>query len=508
MKKLITSFAAAFLALSAGATDYTGSLTVSVDGTAATPQTSTINVEQQSNGKYTLSIKDFNFAGIQVGDVVVPDIEGKNYSGAGITTIAANTKVTLNMFGELPLVLSGRFTDKELAAEIDIEVAALEQTVNVDFSTLTSQLPNSGFENFHQVTYGQKSQYKSQEANGWHSFMSATGSFSSVVATAVHTYQSDEVRSGAKGDSCIKVTSTVLDMSILGKYSANGTITTGRLNAGSMTADSKDNNTFADFSSTDKDVNGDPYYALLSTRADSISVWVKFHAGNGNKNPYASISALISNGGYVQDPQVDTYKGNIVAQAGKSNIASDDNWKRVSAPFVYATDDAPQGALVTISTCAVPSGGSVDKNDPDVIYVDDIALIYNADIVLATFKDNEISIDEATKTGKIETSGSYSASDLKVVTNGKDAKVNVEIKQEGGVDYYEVAVFSADLKTVNIYKFHVNGTPATAVENVDAAEATVLAIYNLNGQQVSNMTVPGIYIVKMSDGTANKVCVK
>ena len=41
--------------------------------------------------------------------------------------------------------------------------------------------------------------------------------------------------------------------------SANGTITTGRLKAGSMTASSKDNCSFLDFTSKDVDANGEPY---------------------------------------------------------------------------------------------------------------------------------------------------------------------------------------------------------------------------------------------------------
>lgn len=90
--------------------------------------------------------------------------------------------------------------------------------------------------------------------------------------------------------------------------SANGTITTGRLQAGSMTASDKANCAFLDFSLTNKDGNGDPYYAVLNNKPDAIKAWVKFKAGDGNNNPTASISALLSNGKKYKTQKTENWK--------------------------------------------------------------------------------------------------------------------------------------------------------------------------------------------------------
>lgn len=167
--------------------------------------------------------------------------------------------------------------------------------------------------------------------------MNSTGSMASMVSAAVHTYASSEVRENATegNKQCVKIVSTPVKVGSIVAASANGTITTGRLKAGSMTASSKDNCSFLDFSSTDVDANGDPFYAVLNNKPDAMKVWVKFKAGDGNKNPKATISALLTNGNMVQDPEDDKYAANIIARANNSSIESKDEWQEITIPFTY-----------------------------------------------------------------------------------------------------------------------------------------------------------------------------
>ena len=58
MKKIFTFFAAAALAMSAFATDYTGNITVEING-VGTPQETTINIVQNEDETYKLSINNF-----------------------------------------------------------------------------------------------------------------------------------------------------------------------------------------------------------------------------------------------------------------------------------------------------------------------------------------------------------------------------------------------------------------------------------------------------------------
>ena len=59
MKKIFTLIAAAAVSLAAMETDYTGNITVSINGVGSTQQT-TIKVEQNEDGTYKLSINNFN----------------------------------------------------------------------------------------------------------------------------------------------------------------------------------------------------------------------------------------------------------------------------------------------------------------------------------------------------------------------------------------------------------------------------------------------------------------
>ena len=79
------------------------------------------------------------------------------------------------------------------------------------------------------------------------------------------------LRENAKGTKSVLVEAT----SVFGII-ANGTITTGRMNAGAMSASDKANHAELNMSFTDKDGNGDPFYTLMNGKPDSLAVWVKF----------------------------------------------------------------------------------------------------------------------------------------------------------------------------------------------------------------------------------------
>lgn len=82
-------------------------------------------------------------------------------------------------------------------------------------------------------------------------------------------------------------------------------------------------------------------------------------------------------------------------------------------------------------------------------------------------------------------------------------------------DIYDMCELSVPAESVEAYKqaeywknFLVITGDAAGVENVSADQATVKAIYSLDGRQVENPAVGGVYIYKMSDGTAQKRVVK
>ena len=219
-------------------------------------------------------------------------------------------------------------------------------------------IQNGGFEDWGVDKDAPASQ--AVEPRYWHSFSSASGAFALLAGS--HCFKSTDAHSG---NYSVKLQAT----SVLGQI-ANGTITTGRLNAGAMVAASPDNHSEVDLSKTETDRNGDPYYQALEARPDSIAFWVKFSTGKAGT--LANMSAYITDGTYYQAPEDKTYN-NKVGWAEYPSIAACSEWKRISVPFTYADNGLePKAIMLTFSTCATPGGGKGDE----VLLVDDVELIY------------------------------------------------------------------------------------------------------------------------------------
>ena len=323
MKKIFTLVAAALCSMSMMAKEYTCPLVVNMMGTDMPVGDVKVNVDEQGEGKYTMSLLNFKMNDyMQIGNIVIKDVEATKCGNVIMLNAAKDIQITegddKNVewmgpgLGNVNIIFKGELKGDNFNAYLNIPLAG-GMIVGVKLGENCNemgQLPNAGFEKFHEASY---SSAKSQEPDGWHSFMSSTGKYASMVSSPVHTYASSEVRENAAEDNkqCVKIVSTPVKVGPIVAASANGTITTGRLKAGNMDATSKDNCSFLDFNSTDVDANGDPFYAVLNNKPDAMKVWVKFKAGDGNKNPKATISALLTNGEYAQDPEDDKYAANI-----------------------------------------------------------------------------------------------------------------------------------------------------------------------------------------------------
>lgn len=150
MKKILTFIAAAALAMTAFATDYAGKITVSINGEGGTQETS-INIDQNEDGTYKLSINNFALDSdgsiMGVGNIVLDNMKG--YTINGTTTVVADQIITIAegddpdmpfwlgpMLGEVPIILAAQFDGTNAKADIDIDMrAALEQFINVKFVT-------------------------------------------------------------------------------------------------------------------------------------------------------------------------------------------------------------------------------------------------------------------------------------------------------------------------------------------------------------------------------------
>ena len=151
------------------------------------------------------------------------------------------------------------------------------------------QVANSGFENWEAVEYKKTlSTVKGEEPLSWNSFITGTGGYKGTAA-ANQLEQTTDKRPGSSGSKSARVYAR----SVYGIALAQGTLTTGCLNMGSMTA---------------TDANGNYTYTNLDNgqnqkftgRPDAMHVWVKYISSQTTYK--AKASALLHTEGYYQDP--------------------------------------------------------------------------------------------------------------------------------------------------------------------------------------------------------------
>lgn len=509
MKKLFTLLMAATLSLGSYAKDYTDELVVDVTGMDQTKSTSVISVNKQENGKYTFLLKNFSFSGIPIGDINLTDVEGNTVNGTTYLRTVQPVSVNIGMQLSLPIILRAEMTDNKLKADMDI-AGMPGLTIHVTFAGGGDlggyQIPNSGFEDY--FTYNNNI----QEPFYWHSFASAGGSWAGSVSGTKHTEPSTEVRPGSTGKSSLKVTSTEINI-VIKKIIANGTVTTGRMNAGDMSPSSTDNHAQIDMSSTDKDGHGDPYYVALNGQPDSLSVWIAFKQGKPNKNyPYATVSAITTDGSYYQDPEDKTYTNKrAVAKDAKIATTFSGNtltWKEVKIPFTEVDKGiTPKTILVTMSTNATPGQGS----GSDELYIDDLSLIYNMPTVKSiSFKGKTLTFDEDNIVEE-NANGTVSTDDFSVETEGAlDGHVfkyinTMKDEDDKDVPVVTIIVTSGDYKKFSTYTVSLPGATTTGLYSVATDSNDGKAeLYNLAGQRINNAQ-PGQVVIVKKGGKAVKV---
>ena len=540
MKRFFTSLlATAAFAVSSMATDYKDMMTVSLDGNPTTPTETTISVEKTDDSGYTLSLKNFvlymttgdQVFPMPVGTIVLENVEA--VTKGDVTTLKTSQDIEiaegddptyegswigpgLSADGDLiPVNMTGEIRGDKFYTVININFMGMN--IDVVFGNGGYQIENSGFENFHTATYVDgKNKYTSDEPNAWHSFNSgiATGSASFLTKYALqngNTSVSDDVRPGSTGTKSVAIKSSI----VMGFQPANGTMTTGRLQAGSLTATDAANCSFLDMSSTDTDGNGDPFYTVLNGRPDALSVWVKYKQGQVNEQyPYATVSAVITDGTRYQDPEDKAYT-NVVAKAQDKTIESKGfEWQNLVIPFdytSYASNDAQAKALlVTISTNAQPGVGSNDAENPDMIIVDDISLVYNSHLASLKVKGTEVEgFDKNVLSYDLKGEGAVSVDDIESVSDGQGAYVTKAVEGTDKGVKVTITVTSNDLKTTNVYTLNIEGATTTGINKVETTTGKgTAAIYNVNGQRVDNMSQKGLYIIRQADGKTVKVLKK
>lgn len=480
MKKLYTIVSLMLSSLSIMATDFK-------DCSMAIKSNISTNIEKSNttvfiNGN-TFSINGLKYDNTDLGNVELTNLQVINGYSDGTMVYATSEPQYITIGGEkVAANFRGEVRNSKFRGILNLTVNGSNYIAMIgDKADELGQLPNAGFENFHDAS-------GTKEPNGWHSFKTCAGSLSGTAGKANNTFiESTEKHSGTN---CVKVQSDILTVKIVFvtiNQPANGTMTTGRLYAGNATANDKANNSTLDFSDKDKDVNGDPFYPIFTTKPDAMTVWVKFK-GNVNKYPYATVKAILAND-RVQDPEKDDYKKNVIARAADAQIESKNfAWQKLNIPFIYENKNTPKGMLVTISTNAEAGKASSDKKNLDVIYVDDIAMIYNSGLKSAQYKNTNLSF--ADNKAAIEIEGKANEADFSIASDGEGAYISKVLKTnegETGKSTLYITITSNDLQKSNCFEVAITDKTATGIFNIKSdSNATSSTLYNLAGQQVSN----------------------
>lgn len=474
MKKLYTIVSLMLSSLSIMATDFK-------DCSMAIKSNISTNIEKSNttvsiNGS-TFSINGLKYGNTDLGNVELTNLQVTEGYSDGTKVYATSAPLYITIGGEkVAANFRGEVRNSKFRGILNLTVNGSNYIAMIgDKADELGQLPNAGFEEFHDAS-------GTKEPNGWHSFKTCTGGQSGTAKKANNTFiESTEKHSGTN---CVKVQSALL---LYNTIPANGTMTTGRLHAGSMSADNKANNSTLDFSDNKKDGNGDPFYPIFTTKPDAMTVWVKYK-GNVKDHPYATVKAILAND-RVQDPEKDDYKKNVIARAADAQIESKNfAWQELNLPFKYENKNTPKGVLVTISTNAVAGKASSDKNNLDVIYVDDIAMIYNSGLKSAQYKNTTLSF--ADNKAAIEIEGKASEADFSIASDGEGAYISKVLKTnegETGKSTLYITITSNDLQKSNCFEVAITDKTATGIFNIKSdSNATSSTLYNLAGQQVSN----------------------
>lgn len=353
------------------------------------------------------------------------------------------------------------------------------------------QLENAGFEEWNS---------KGSIPNGWNTYETAQGGFASTAANAEQCKQGK----GHSGQYSVVAVSRVINAVIM-KVTANGIVTSGVINAGSMTPTDEKNNNQTIAGSADKSME-------FIGRPDSVVAWIK--ALPKDQNQLGRFYVMLHDNSSVQDPG--TTWTNVIAVAGV-NPGYNPDWVRYSCPFFYAGEthdivsegdakrtpgkvlsgsERPVYALATISTNYLAGKGSAG----DELHVDDIEMIYNSKLASLSVNGTQISgfskdvysykVDQAYQSGMItyKSDGRYAT-----VEESFDAASQVLTLTVKGDNYSEdntnKHVYSISFACpAKINGLAIGGT-ALAGFSSDKLEYTIDKVYN-NVKESISYTIP------------------
>ena len=469
MKKTILTFCmavAAMFSLNATVESFHGTTFVSAYG----------NTESSQEGGVSITTGDNGLDGLQfiVNPFAINNIEFDNVprtTSGGITVYSAERDVKIGLQEPTRAILLARVADTLMTAEVYLP----EIDVYISFNNVGNhfQLPNSDLEAW---------TASNGEPDRWHGFKTAGGAFASISAGLVKLEQSDDVRSGATGHSAVMTANSAFGIV------ANGTMTNGRLMAGSMFATDTTNH-----AEMDKGKGTDDFYMPLYAKPDKFNVWLKYTQGTTNANNKANVSVKTFDGTYYQEPTDKEYTNLSGSIVGGQIPAGD--WTHYSFDFDYesyaANGAASEAIFVTFSTNGNPGEGS--KND--ALYVDDMELVYLGNMTDLRYQGQTISgWNPAVTTYSMEMAGEPNLNDFTATIEGASAVLTKSMEQNADGSYrIAISVVAGDLQQATCYVINVTAPQGLKGDvnndgHVNISDVTALIDYILSSDSEINQS--------------------
>lgn len=366
---------------------YSSALSASVegDGSVSVGLTSNAEVELGQESSASQKVADKNahtyYLKAQANDADRADFEGW-YDGDSL------------------LSLSTSYTYKVTVDEESVNADAQEFNVVAKFSNRNMyQVRNAGFEKWAAAN---------EPGYGWNSFPSATGAQASLGKGMSPNPEKVE---GRNGGSAVRLFSKYAGMLGIGA-NANGNLTTGTVNMGSMTPADASNHNYTN-------VEDATHRLLIEGQPDSVEFYTKYKRGEetGEYNGHAQF--IIHDNYNYRDPEIEEEQEHKIGACGVDILESED-WVRNTGDFTYFWDDEAAAdsvkyLLINFTTNVIPGGSR-----GDTLVIDDVRLIYNSEMVATVYGVDSLNFVDA----KASVNALYDATkNLEVLTNGRAATV-------------------------------------------------------------------------------------
>ncbi len=220
------------------------------------------------------------------------------------------------------------------------------------------------------------------EPTHWHSGGTATGTFAGWVSSQIE--QSSQTRPGSSGTKSVRL----YPESVLG-ITANGNLTNGRMNAGSMSATGSGNYNYTQRSQT-------AFNTPITQLPDSLTLWVCFRSQSTSAK--AQVKAVVhGNADYkiiadgTEEP-MDMHVATALSSFTRTSAANGAyTWRRLSIPF---NNNGPctdvRYILMTATTNETPGSGSTS----DDLFLDNLLLVYTPTLTLNNLEQTQFEPNE------------------------------------------------------------------------------------------------------------------